>query len=169
MSTDDDFSAYVGTHWSMLVRAALLLGCAPDRAEAVVQAALVGSYQHWAQVWQDDRADVDVLTQLLDGVYAPLGRTWRGENATDTAGPGSEPDHHDAPGDETDDVDTSGLARALVPLGSLHRDVLVLRYVAELDDMQTADVLDVRPATVQERLARALAEVEPARLRDESR
>jgi DNA-directed RNA polymerase specialized sigma24 family protein len=154
----------------MLVRAALLLGCGPERAEAVVSAGLVRSYQHWARVWQDDRAHVDVLTHLLDGIYEPLARTWRGDKAAeDPARPAPDPDDPDASRSEADDVGTSELVGALRPLAPLHRDVLVLRYVAELDEMQAAAVLDVRPAAVQERLERALAAVEPAWLRDEPR
>jgi DNA-directed RNA polymerase specialized sigma24 family protein len=160
VSTDDDFLAYVGTHWSRLVRVALLLD-GPDRAEAAVQEALVRSYQHWARVWQDDRADVDVLTHLLAGIYAPHGRIWRGEKASADPAPGSS----HAP----DDDDASELVRVLLPLTPLHRDVLVLTYVAELAVAQAAVVLDVRPETVQDRLELALASVGPCRQRDDLR
>lgn len=152
MSTDDDFTAYVGTHWSTLVRAALLLGCEVERAESLVSDALVRSYQHWARVWQDDRADVDVLTQLLDRLYAPAGRTWRGEKA-DPGPPGEGLHGRDDPEPDAD-RDLSLVLRLLDPL---RRDVLVLRYVAELDELEVADVLDVRPATVQLRLDAAIA------------
>jgi DNA-directed RNA polymerase specialized sigma24 family protein len=182
MSTDDDFTAYVGTHWSTLVRTALLLGSDPERAESVVAAALVRSYQHWARVWQDDTTDVEVLTQLLDGIYAPLARGWRGEKAepgqvaapvTADDGPDRAPDHagpdRDGPdrapdnaGPEPDQV-LPALTVALTGLPPLLRDVLVLRYVAEQDELGIADVLAVRPATVQHRLQRALAAVRPGR------
>src|SRR5436305_5153400 len=81
MSTDADFTAYVGTRWSTLVRTALLLGCETQRAESVAADALIGSYQRWERVWQDDRADLEVLTQLLAGIYEPSGRSWRGDGA----------------------------------------------------------------------------------------
>jgi hypothetical protein len=168
MSTDDDFTAYVGTHWSVLVRAALLLGSEAERAESVVSGALVRSHQRWARVWQDDRADIEVLTRLLEGVYGPAGRVWRGEKAepgaplqaegavaTDDGG-GSDPE-----------PPVPDLTRALLPLAALHRDVLVLRYVAELDEIDAADVLAVRPATVQQRLEQALAAVSWPSPRDE--
>jgi DNA-directed RNA polymerase specialized sigma24 family protein len=169
VSTDDDFTAYVGTHWSMLVRSALLLGCATDLAEGVVQSALVRSYRRWARVWRDDRADVDVLANLLDAVYAPAGRTWRGERADRDAGHPDGPVDNDPAGDpsgEAEDPPTE-LARALLPLSALHRDVLVLRYVSELTETQAAEVLAVHPDTMRERLQRALAAIEPVRLRED--
>jgi RNA polymerase sigma factor (sigma-70 family) len=163
VSTDDDFMAYVGTHWSPLVRSALLLDGA-ERAEDVVQEALVRSYQHWGSVWRDDRADVDVLTHLLAGIYGPVARSWRGENASADGA-------SDADDDTAADVpaDTPELVRALHPLSPLHRDVLVLTYVAELSEAQIAEVLDVHPETVRERLEQALAAVEPQLLRDDVR
>lgn len=144
MSTDDDFTAYVGTHWSSLVRCALLL-LGPQHAEAAVESALVRSYPRWARVWSDDRPQVEVLTQLLEGIYGPLGRTWRGE----------EPDT--GPTIDTSHEPDSDLARALRPLGPVHRDVLVLTYVGELDEWQAAEVLDVSPVTVRTRRETALA------------
>ena len=159
MSTDDDFLAYVGTHWSRLVRVALILE-GPDRAEAVVQEALVRSYQRWARVWEGDRADVDVLTHLLTGIYVPTGRPWRGESAPAETAPAP---NHDS------DEETPELVRVLQPLTPLLRDVLVLSYVAELSEEQVADVLDVRPETVRDRLEWALTAVGPCRQRDHLR
>jgi DNA-directed RNA polymerase specialized sigma24 family protein len=164
MSTDDDFTAYVGTHWSTLVRAVLLLGCDVHRAESVVSDSLVRSYQHWARAWQDDRADIEVLAQLLDGVHGPAGRTWRGEQADPGPSPGPAGDVEDprsAGGAEPDAPEPEAadpqLTRALLALEPLHRDALVLRYVAELDELQIADVLAVRPETVRQRLESGLA------------
>jgi hypothetical protein len=158
MSADDDFTAYVGTRWSTLVRTALLLGCDAPCAELVVADALVGSYQRWARVWQDDRADLEVLTRLLGGIYEPSGRSWRGEGTG--SGPASSPA---TAGADTDDTDPPELVRDLRPLGPLHRDALVLRYVAELDELGLAEVLDIRPVTAQQRLDQALATLRPAR------
>jgi DNA-directed RNA polymerase specialized sigma24 family protein len=143
VSTDDDFTAYVGTHWSSLVRCALLLR-GTDRAEAIVEDALVDAYQHWARVWREDRPQAEVLARLLDAIYTPLGRTWRGE----------QPDT--GPSTLADDEQDSDLARALRPLTPVHRDVLVLTYVGELDDQQAAEVLRVAAPTVQARLEAAL-------------
>jgi len=156
MSTDGDFTAYVGTHWSMLVRTALLLGCAPARADSVVAEALVGSYQRWARVWQDDRADPEVLTRLLDLIHEPTGRAWRGDKALPGASAGPEPD--DDPAQQEDPA----LPRLLLRLDAWQRDALVLRYVAELDELEAAEVLDIRPDVAQQRIEEGLAAVRPA-------
>jgi RNA polymerase sigma-70 factor, ECF subfamily len=162
MSTDDDFAAYVGTHWSTLVRGALLLGSDAERAEAVAADALVGSYQSWARVWQDDRAEVEVWTRLLDRIYAPSGRTWRG----DVTLPGPAPPAPRSPGpstEEAEEPDEPVLAGALSRLDPAYRDVLVLHYVSGLDELAAADVLDVPPAAVQQRIEQALSAVPLAR------
>ena len=52
----------------------------------------------------------------------------------------------------------SGLAvrRALATLTKEHREVLVLRFYADLSERETADVLGVPAGTVKSRTARAL-------------
>ncbi len=154
MSTDGDFTAYVGTHWSVLVRTALLLGCEPERAESVVTDALVGSYQRWARVWQDDRADLEVLTRLLGLIHEPSGRIWRGDKALPGAAVVPEGRGGAAQAE-------SALPRALLALDPLHCDALVLRYVAQLDEVEAAEVLGIRPDVAQRRIQEALAAVRP--------
>lgn len=158
MSTDDDFTAYVGTHWSGLVRCALLLGCPTHEAEGLVQDALVRVYPRWTRLWQDDRVDVEVHVALLDAVHGRADRTWRGEQPSDDG------THAPVPSEAT----TSDLTRVLDRLPMTDRDAIVLRYVAELSDEQTAEVLAIDPDSARERVARALAAAEPAWRHEES-
>jgi len=64
------------------------------------------------------------------------------------------PEHPAAGGDL---VDGLVVRRALATLSAEHREVLVLRYFADLGERQTAEVLGVAPGTVKSRTARALA------------
>ncbi len=47
-----------------------------------------------------------------------------------------------------------------------HREVLVLRFVADLTEVQVAEVLDVPVGTVKSRVSRALAQIDLAALRE---
>lgn len=51
----------------------------------------------------------------------------------------------------------AGLRAALARLGGADREVLWLRYFAELSEAETAAALDCRPGTVKSRTSRALA------------
>ena len=161
MSSDDDFSAYVGLRWAALVRTALLLGCERHEAEDVVQSALLRCYLHWERVWRAERVDAYVHRVLLNTLSSARGRRWRGEVPTAEL-----PELPSIDG-RLDDRRTD-LERVLSRLSAEHRAVLVLRYVADLSEAQTADALGVAVGTVKSRTARALAAIDPAELRDDT-
>ena len=75
MSSDDDFSAYVGLRWPTLVRTALLLGCERHEAEDVVQAALLRCYLHWERVSRAERVDAYVHRVLLNTLSSARSRS----------------------------------------------------------------------------------------------
>ena len=80
-------------------------------------------------------------------------RRWWGERATRGL-----PEQH-VP-DSTPQVDvTDAIYRALNDLSHEHREVVVLRHVAQLSEQQTAEILRVAPGTVKSRLSRALAQL----------
>ena len=57
------------------------------------------------------------------------------------------------------------LVRALTDLSTEHRQVLVLRYVADLSEAQVAAALDIPAGTVKSRIARAIARIDREELR----
>ncbi|MFT3872491.1 MAG: sigma-70 family RNA polymerase sigma factor [Nocardioides sp.] len=57
------------------------------------------------------------------------------------------------------------LTRALQQLSAEHREVLVLRFVADLSEAQVAAVLGVPAGTVKSRVARAIARIDTEALR----
>lgn len=163
MATDDeDFSAYVAAHWSGLVRAARYLGCSPHEAEDVVQSALIRCYRSWSRVRRADRVDAYVHRVLVTTLAKSRRRRWHGEVPTERL-----PETTSRHG-SVDDA-TADLHRALQGLSLDHRTVLVLRFVVDLTEEQTADVLGVPVGTVKSRVSRALAKIDRPQLREETR
>lgn len=144
-----DFSEYVAARRTRLVRAAVLLGCPQPDAEDVVQTALLKCYRHWRRVQRADNPDAYVYRSLVNALASARARRWVGEVPADQL-PEPEP--------ETSDP-TTGLAvrHALAAMSRDHREVLVLRYYADLSEREIATVLGIAPGTVKSRAARALA------------
>ncbi|WP_229706955.1 SigE family RNA polymerase sigma factor [Nocardioides deserti] len=150
MDDDEDFSAYADARWSNLVRSAVVLGCTLDEAHDLAQTTLLRCYTSWSRVRRADDRDAYVYRILLNCHRDSRRRHWWGERPTDTL-----PEQVTA--DPTGDVDAAdAVRRALADLSPAHREVVVLRHLAQLSEQQTATVLGVAPGTVKSRLARAL-------------
>ncbi|CAI9412039.1 SigE family RNA polymerase sigma factor [Nocardioides sp. T2.26MG-1] len=144
-----DFSEYVAARRPTLVRTAVLLGCPQPDAEDVVQTALLRCFRSWRRVVRADQPEAYVYRILVNTLRDARARRWTGELPTE-----------ELPDVPTPDPDlAAGLAvrQALAAMSLLHREVLVLRYYADLSERETAEVLGVAPGTVKSRTARALA------------
>jgi RNA polymerase sigma-70 factor (sigma-E family) len=161
MRNDADFAAYMAARWPFLVRSLVLIGCPRDEAEDVVQTGLARCYASWDRVRKADDVDAYVYRTVLNCWHKSRKRRWWGEVPTETL--------PEAPS-TTDPTDQVLLRQALeVQLGRLapeHREVLVLRFVADLTEPQVAEVLDVPVGTVKSRVSRALAHIDLAALRE---
>jgi RNA polymerase sigma-70 factor (sigma-E family) len=144
-----EFSEYVAARRTGLVRAAVLMGCPPPDAEDVVQAALLRCFRAWRKVERADNPDAYVYRVLVNTLASSRSRRWTGELPTERL---------PEPPPEAVDL-TTGLAvrRALEAMSREHREVLVLRYFADLSERETAEALSIPPGTVKSRTARALA------------
>jgi DNA-directed RNA polymerase specialized sigma24 family protein len=131
------FEEYVEARWSRLVRSAVLLGADPHAAEDLVQTALAKCYFAWSRVSQARDPDAYVHRVLINAMTDSRRRRWWGE----------------APTDVLPDV---GLRRLPLP----QRQVLVLRYYADLSEAQIAETLDTPVGTIKSRASRALAALE---------
>lgn len=151
---DAEFAEYVAARWPRLVRAAVLLGCSPHEAEDVAQTALTRCLVKWGQVSRADDRDAYVYRVLVNTFTDSRRRRWTGERPTDTM-----PERADPSGDhDTEQVHLrDALARALEHLTHDQRTAVVLRYYANLTEVQMAETLRVAPGTVKSRLSRALA------------
>lgn len=144
-----DFSEYVAARRTRLVRSAVLLGCPQPDAEDVVQTALLRCFRSWRRVQKADQPDAYVYRVLVNTLTDARNRRWNGELPTEAL--------PDRPGEEGDATVGFGVRRALAAMRREHREVLVLRYYADLSERETADVLGIPPGTVKSRTSRALA------------
>lgn len=149
MGTDEEFTAYVAARRSRLVRTAVLLGCPERDAEDLVHTVLVKCLRSWRRVSRAEHRDAYVNRMLVNGLHDARSRRWTGELPTETL--------PEAVATETDLAVGLVVRRALAALSSEHRDVLVLRFFADLSERDTAEALRLPVGTVKSRTARALA------------
>jgi len=153
VTKDADYSAYVSARWHTLVRSVVLLGVARHEAEDVVQTALERCYRSWRSVSAAADPDAYVYRVVVNTLLTSRKRRWWGERPT-AATP--EP----APVDDVAEraVIGASVLSALARLSQEHRDVLVLRFFADLSEMQTSEALGIPAGTVKSRVSRALAQ-----------
>lgn len=161
LTDDEDFSTYVAARWAALVRVGVYLGCSPAEAEDLVQTALLRCYRSWTRVRRAERVDAYAHRTLVTTLAKARRRRWHGELPTadlpDSGGP-----ERAAESDARAD-----LVRALRRLSPDHRAVLVLRFIGDLTEQQTADALHVPLGTVKSRVSRALAALDHRDLAEE--
>jgi RNA polymerase sigma-70 factor (sigma-E family) len=144
--------AYVAARYRDLLRAAVLFGCGRHDAEDAVQEALIRCYAAWGRVSSADDRDAYVYRVLVNGIARGWRRKWRGELP-----------HAELPEPPPSEDLAVGVSLRQSVLASLdrlaveHRQILVLRYFADLSEAQIATVLGVAPGTVKSRASRAIA------------
>lgn len=145
-----DFSELAAARRPALVRAAVLLGCPRSEAEDLVQTALAKAFRSWRRVEKAEQPDAYLYTILLNA--------WRDARKRrpdlpldDLSDLIDQPDHVERT--------LTGVAvrEALARMRPEHREVLVLRYFADLSVDQVCDALRLPPGTIKSRTARALA------------
>lgn len=153
MDDADEYTAYVLARWPALVRSAVGLGCDVEEARDLAQTTLLRCYVAWRKVRKARDRDAYVYGILLNCFRDSHRRRWWGEAPT------AELPHQPYDG-STDPTAAADLAdavhRAMADLDETQRAVVVLRYFAHLSEQQTADVLGIKPGTVNSRLSRAL-------------
>jgi DNA-directed RNA polymerase specialized sigma24 family protein len=153
MRLDADFAAYLAARWPVLVRMLVLLGGRPDEAEDAVRAGLARDYADWARISRSDDPDVYVYRGVLEAWNRRPGGWWN------VPPPG--PDREPTP-------ELAALEHQLDRLTVHERLALVLRFASGLSEGQVAQVLDAPPAAVRDLVARALARVDLATVRETS-
>ena len=156
-----DFDAFVRAAWQPLLRSAVLLCGERHAAEDLVQETLVRLAQRWPRLV---RGGADPMPYARTVLYRLWVDTWRRRrtrpetlvaSAGDDPGAGRQlPLRHDALAVAVDRV---ALARALDRLTARQRAVLVLRYLEDRTEVETARVLGCSPNTVKSQARHALA------------
>lgn len=145
-----EFSEYVANRRARLVRSAVLLGCPEADAEDVVQTALSRALRSWRKVQRADSPDAYVQRILLNTLRDTRRRRWSGEIPTEAL---PEPGVDDGTHRHAEGV---AVRQALAAMSAEHREVLVLRFYADLTERDTALTLGIAPGTVKSRTSRAL-------------
>ena len=147
-----DFEEFVIARRGALLRTAYLLTGDPHDAEDLVQLALIKVVPKWARIKDQPEGYVrKVLAR--ESVKRWRGRRWR-EVTTDTV---PETMHHDS-------TDRIALLEELHRLSPQQRAVIVLRYLDDLTEADTAAALGISVGTVKSHARDALE-----RLRNQQR
>ena len=144
-----DFAVFVAARSQRLLRTAYLLTSDRATAEDLLQSALAKSWLAWGRI--NDDPEPYVRAVLVNTYTSWWRRRWRGEIATAVL-----PEVLDA-GGTVGVEDRHWLWQALGRLPRRQRAVLVLRYLEDLSESETARVLGVSVGTVKSQASRALA------------
>jgi RNA polymerase sigma-70 factor (sigma-E family) len=146
------FDAFVAARTPALVRTAYLLTGDWQRAEDLLQTALMRCYGRWERIREPDA----YVRRALVLTYAGWRRRrWSGEHPSAVP---DQPVEHDA----TAAVDArADLVRLLATLPARQRAVVVLRFYEDLSESEVAALLGVSVGTVKSQASKALARLRP--------
>ncbi|NNG19028.1 SigE family RNA polymerase sigma factor [Naumannella sp. ID2617S] len=167
MSVDRDaeFSAFVRERSPRLLAFARGLCGDPGLAEDLTQGALEKAYLKWSRVRSTDDP-TSYVRRILVNLYRDRlrRRPWR-EQATDfdPGGPGGAAARQLVDGDGSAGVaDREAIRVALGELTARERAVVVLRFLEDFSEADTAAALGVKVGTVKSACARALGKLREA-------
>lgn len=147
------FEEVVSSRYDVLRRSAFLLCGDHGHAEDLVQNVLAKAYRSWSRLQGVEDLDAYLHVALVNASRTWWRRRWHGERSTGSVRDG-------VVQDLTAEVDLRlALVGALGELGAAHREVLALRFLAGLSEIETATRLGIAPGTVKSRVSRALAEL----------
>jgi len=151
--SDDDFDTLYRDSWQRLVRLAALLVGDATAAEDIVQDAFANVYRRWGRLYDLPGAGAYTRTAVINGSRSFLRR-----RGTAGAARGLNISNAEAADVAVIGVEDQGaMRRAVISLPPRQREVLVLRYWAELAEAEIAQTLRVSRGTVKSSAARGLA------------
>jgi RNA polymerase sigma-70 factor (sigma-E family) len=149
-SDEAAFRTLVATRGDALARTAYLLTGDWQRAEDLVQTALVTTWTHWSSLRDAGAAEAYARRCMARTNASWWRRRWTGEVPTGALPDTATSEPHDA-------VDVAvPVLRALAALTRRQRAAVVLRYFDDLSEAAVADVLGCSVGTVKSTVARAL-------------
>ncbi len=160
MAREDEFREFAAARYGALVRTAFLLTVDRGHAEDLAQSALLKTFLAWGRLRAPENAEAYARRTLIRLAARSRRRRWNGEvpagqlaeSTASTLGP--EPAI-----DRAIDV-----RRALARLPAGQREVLVLRFLDDRSEAETASMLGISLGTVKSRASRGLAGLRQAGL-----
>jgi RNA polymerase sigma-70 factor (sigma-E family) len=144
-------------HYRSLVRTATFLVRDQATAEEVVQEAYVGLYRRWDRL-RDPEAAVGYLRQaVINGSRSVLRR----RGTADRNAPVLYAAHVDSPDHAHDVASRRTVLAALARLPERQREVLVLRYYADLSEADIASALGISRGAVKSYASRGVQALRP--------
>jgi RNA polymerase sigma-70 factor (sigma-E family) len=150
-SAEDAFREFVIARWGALLRTAYLLTCDRERAEDLVQSALVRAHRHWPKIHREGRSEAYVRKTMVNLNTDWWRRLGSREHRVESVPDGRISADAYAAFDLRDE-----LWAALQQLPNRMRAVLVLRYFEDLSDAETAAILGCSIGTVKSQCSRGL-------------
>ena len=154
-SRDAEYTEYVAARLSSLRRLAAVLCDDWQRADDLVQAALVKLYVHWGRVQAASHTDAYARTVLVREFIHERRSAW--VKRVRLSGGVAE-----VPAAVVDHDAVLDVRAAVAALPARQRATLVLRFYCDLNVDQVAEVLGCSPGTVKSQTARALGSVRRA-------
>lgn len=148
------------THYRPLVQMAVLLVQDLATAEEIVQDSFVAVHAAWRRLPDADHALSYLRRSVVDRSRAAL----RQHVVVDKLAPRLAPDLPDTLGETDIKVERSAFISALWTLPARQREVVVLRYFADLPEIQVASATGISAGAVKAHAARAVSSLR-ARLR----
>ncbi|WP_051551522.1 SigE family RNA polymerase sigma factor [Nocardioides sp. URHA0020] len=157
METKADFDEFVAARSGRLLRTAYLLTRDHALAEDLLQTALTKAWFAWSRIDGDPEPYVRKI--LVNTFASWWRRKWNGEHAF-----AEPPEPHPGPGGHDDAEQRQDLWTAMGRLPRRQRAVVVLRFVEDLTEAETARLLGVSVGTVKSQTSKALAKlrIDPA-------
>jgi RNA polymerase sigma-70 factor (sigma-E family) len=152
-AADADFTEFVAANSTRLLRLAELLTGDAHRAADLTQAALERAYLRWRRIESDDPLAYVrriVINQYRDWWRLRRGREWSTDRPPEGAVPYDFADRH---------AQRAMVLGALATLTLRERQVVVLRYYADLAEADIARELRIANGTVKSTLSRALGKL----------
>lgn len=147
----DGFSEFVQANSRSLLRVAWLMTGDPDSADDLVQASLAHTWVRWGRIRSTDAAAVYVRRVMVTTLVGWRRRRWNAEFASDQL---------PEPAADSDAVDAllvrDVVLAAVRSLPPHQRAVIALRYLDDLSEARTAEVLGCSVGAVKSQASRAI-------------
>ena len=150
---DREVTALYLTHYRPLVRIAALLVQDLAAAEEIVQDSFVAVHAAWRRLPDAEHALSYLHRSVVDRSRAALRR----HVVVDKLAPRLAPDVPSDPGETSIEVERSAFISALWTLPSREREVVVLRYFADLPETQVASATGISETAVKAYAAQAMS------------